>query len=69
VVVGLVPALEEDLGGRALDLEQAHDLGVVGAGEVKVGHAHVHVRQAEDPHVRSLLGPLGRRYEVSRSAG
>jgi hypothetical protein len=56
MMVGLVPALEVDLGGGPLDLKQAEHLGVVGGGQIQIGHAHVHVRQAEDPHCSLLRG-------------
>jgi hypothetical protein len=52
VVLVLVPALEEDPVGVPARLQQPEDLGVVGGGQLQVGHPDLDMGQAQDAHVR-----------------
>jgi hypothetical protein len=52
VVLVLVPALEEDPLGVPARLQQAEHLGVVGRGQLQVGHPNLDMGQAQDAHVR-----------------
>ena len=45
----LVPRLQVDAVAVTAGLEQPDDLGVVGGGELEVGHPHVGMREPEDP--------------------
>ncbi|MEI2821730.1 MAG: hypothetical protein V9E81_16765 [Marmoricola sp.] len=50
VVLVLIPTLEEHSVGFAGGLNQAHHLGVVRRREFQVGHAQLHMRQAQNAH-------------------
>ena len=52
VVLVLVPALEEDPLGVPARLQQPQHLGVVGGGQLKVGHPDLDMGQAQDAHLR-----------------
>jgi hypothetical protein len=52
VVLVLVPALEEHSLGVPARLQQPQHLGVVGGGQLQVGHPDLDMGQAQDPHVR-----------------